>query len=300
MKVIIDTDCGVDDAFAILFGLESYDVIAITCVSGNSYVDNVCNNVGVVTDLVGKHIPIYRGSKNFILSDWNTSLAWAGHGDDGLGGIGLKSNQLPEEESAIDALIRLSKEHDDISLITLGPLTNIAIACLIDPNFPKRIKSFTIMGGAHQCKGNVKMATEFNIDCDPEAAKICLNKFPMTRMVTWETCYKCSFDWAWYDSLKKTKYTEFIKNIFNKLDPLLREYGYNLIVCDLIAMTSYLTESEEKSYDIYCDIELTGQHTRGSTVFAWNTEDIRKPNCRIVKINMDKVYSLVENVLYKC
>lgn len=299
MKIIIDTDCGVDDAFALIFGIETYEVIAITCVSGNTHIDNVCQNVGVIIELMGKkNIPFYRGCENFILSNWDSSISYEGHGTDGLGDANLQSNLVPEEENAVNALIRLTKEHNDVHLITLGPLTNVATACLIDSDFPKRVQSFTIMGGAHQCKGNIKLASEFNIDCDPEAAKICLNKFPMTRMVTWETGFKCSFDWSWYDNLKNTKYTEFIKKISNKLEGLLRGPGYNFIVCDLIAMVSYLAESE-KSYDIYCDIELWGKHTRGSTVFSWKKEDTRKPNCRIIKIDMDKVYSLVEEVLYK-
>ncbi len=213
-----------------------------------------------------------------------------------MGDVGLKSSLKVEEENAVTALIRLTKENDDIHLITLGPLTNVATACLIDQDFPKRVKSFTIMGGAHQCKGNTKLASEFNIDCDPEAAKVCLNKFLMTRMITWETGYKSGFDWSWYDNLKKTKYSEFIKKISGKLESLLRENGYNFIVCDLIAMVSYLAKSD-RSYDIYCDIELAGKHTRGSTVFSWNKEDTRKPNCRIVKIDMDKVYEVVEKVI---
>lgn len=298
MKVIIDTDGGCDDAFALIFGLESYQVIAITCVSGNTQVDQVCNNIGVVLELTNQpNIPYYRGCENFILSDWNQSLSWEGHGTDGLGDTHLTTSLKPQSENAVNALIRLSQEHDDLHLITLGPLTNVATACLIDSNFPNRIKSFTVMGGAHQCKGNTNFASEFNINCDPEAAKICLNKFPMTRMITWETSFKCGFNWSWYDNLTKTKYTDFIKNISHKSEVLTRNSDSNFIVCDLIAIMSHLTESE-KSYDIYCDIELWGKHTRGATVFSWNKEDTRKPNCRIIKINMDKVYQLTEQVLY--
>ena len=295
MKLIIDTDGGVDDAFALIFALESYDVLGITCVSGNIFVDRVCNNVGVVLDLCDKKVPFYKGAENFILSDWKQP-EYLGHGLDGLGDTNMVSDKQPEDEKAVDALIRLTKEHDDVHIICIGPLTNVALACLIDDDFPNRVKSFTVMGGAHQCKGNTGLASEFNIHCDPEAAQICLDKFKMTRMITWETCYKCAFSWYWYNNLKGSKYIDFIKKINKKYFSLENKNNSRFIVPDLIAMLSYWAESE-KSYEIDCKIELNGTHTRGATVFNWL--DSENKNVRIVKMDMEKIYELVDNILYR-
>ena len=294
MRVIIDTDCGVDDAFALIAALELYDVVGITCVSGNVFVDDVVNNIGVVLELVGKtNVPFFKGAEHFILNGWKPS-SYLGHGKDGLGDSDMKSNLKPQNESAVNALIRLTKEYDDINLIAIGPLTNVALACLIDPDLPNRVKSFTVMGGAHQCKGNISLASEFNINCDPEAAKICIDRFSMTRMLTWETSYKCHIPWDIWTQITKsdTKYAKFLTAISNKL----LEYKYpGYIACDLVAVLSYQAEDENRSTELFCDIELTGSLTRGATIFDWNNN--KKPNIILLKINHNKMLNLINQII---
>ena len=295
MKLIIDTDCGVDDAFALIAALKLYNVIAITCVSGNVYIDNVVNNVGVLLELCDKpHIPFFKGSSDFILNNWQESK-YLGHGSDGLGDINMKTNLKIQDESAINALIRLTQEYDDVHIIAIGPLTNIALASLVDNDFPNRVRSFTIMGGAEECKGNVSFTSEFNIDCDPEAAKICLNKFSnvKTRMITLESSHECELPWDLWDKITKSdnKYAQFLTKISNKMLPYCKT-GY--MPYDLIAMLSYLAEDKERTKLLYCDIELSGNLTRGATIFDWR--HIREPNILLLKMNKLEIFKLIEQI----
>jgi purine nucleosidase len=298
MKLIIDTDCGVDDSLSLIYALRTFDVIGITCISGNCHIDDVVKNVAIVQDIINTNIPIYKGSSDFILSDWSSDITWSGHGTDGLGNKQSEyyndNLKQPESENAIDAIIRLTKEYDDVHLICIGPLTNIGLATLLDPTLPNRIKSFTIMGGTHQCKGNTGLASEFNIHVDPEAASICFRKY-FIRMITWETTYKNVFSWEWYNNLPKNKVTDFIKNI-NENNIKYNNNKNGLMVCDLIAMTSYITEDKDKSIDMHCVIELSGKLTRGATIYDWQYNN--NNNCRIIKINMNKVYETVNKILY--
>jgi len=299
MKVIIDTDCGVDDTFAIAAALKMYEVVAITCVSGNVHVDQAVNNVGVLLEKTGnQHIPIFRGCDNFILENWKPS-PYEGHGKDGMGNLGLKSNIKPQEESAVDALIRLSKEHE-IYLFAIGPATNVALACLIDSDFPNRVSKFTFMGGAHQCKGNTGMASEFNVHCDPEAAHICLNKFKSIDMVTWETCYKSAISWEYFKKLEESsnkgnKVNKFLVDISKNYIDLHGKVDPGFIICDMVAIMAPICEDEGRTMNMNCRVELTGKYTRGATVFDWR-ERGEGSNSRIVKIDMKKIYEFCDCV----
>jgi purine nucleosidase len=237
-------------------------------------------------------IPFFRGCENFILQDWKPSI-YKGFGENGFGDIDIKTNLKPCDESAVDALIRLSKMHNDIHLIAIGPLTNIALACLIDSDFPKRVKKITVMGGAHQCKGNTGFASEFNIHCDPEAGHICLNKFEIINMVTWETCFKCALSWDFFSKLENldNSVSRFLVAISQKYISIFGKSKPGLIVCDLIATLSLLCEDKKKSMDMFGHVELSGDHTRGATIFKWIRFDKEKRvNVRILKIDMNKIY----------
>jgi purine nucleosidase len=312
-KLVFDTDCGVDDAFGLIVALRSpeFDVVAVTCTSGNAYIDDVCKNVATVLALCGREdVPFYRGAEHFMLREWNRDICWPGHGLNGLGDAKLENELVAaaaalapdRKERAADALIRLSKEHDDLTLMAVGPLTNVAMACMLDPEFASRIHSFTIMGGAHQSKGNTGLASEFNVHCDPEAASICLRKFPMTRMITWEVTYANAFSWEWYNNLEDNKFTRFVRAIeahavaMNATNEDV-EASPGLLVCDLIAVVSYACEAE-RSLEMQCEVELSGKHTRGATIFNWQGRSNTPPNAKIIKVDQNKVYAMVEKALY--
>ena len=151
-KIIIDTDPGIDDALAILLALsarEELDVLALTTVNGNVDVEKVTKNAFKILDVAGRtDIPVYKGNRKPLMRE--NSMPADCHGDDGLGNIGVaESAGVPEEESAADFLIRkVREEKGEITLVPIGPLTNIAEAVQKDPAFVKNVKEVVIMGGA--------------------------------------------------------------------------------------------------------------------------------------------------------
>lgn len=174
-KIIIDTDPGIDDAVAILLALaakDKLDVLALTTVNGNVGIDQVTKNAFKILDVAGRaDIPVYKGNGKPLLRENDHCEEF--HGDDGLGNLDMPdSEREPENESAVDFLIRkVREEKGEITLVPIGPLTNIAEAVQRDPEFVKNVKEIVIMGGAEH-GGNMSPHAEFNFWTDPEAAKI--------------------------------------------------------------------------------------------------------------------------------
>lgn len=173
--VIIDTDPGVDDAIAILLALSAkkeLDVLALTTVNGNVGLEHVTENALKVLHLAGREdIPVYRGEA-CPLAGMNPHCEHI-HGEDGLGGARIEGvTKKEEKESAVDFLVRIARERKgELTLLPIGPLTNIARAVQKDPEFASTIREVVIMGGAI-AGGNMSPHAEFNFWMDPEAAKI--------------------------------------------------------------------------------------------------------------------------------
>lgn len=191
MRWIIDTDAGVDDAIGIGMSftpdhLRDHQVLAITTVSGNVHVSQVNVNVGAVLDVLGASVPIYAGCDRPMIEP--RAHAEEFHGPDGLGGAGLsKTARRPQPEHAAIAIGRLARQYaGEIGLITLGPLTNVALACNLDPALPERLAKLVVMGCAWQARGNQTSAAEFNIAADPESAHVVFERFPNVIVLPWE------------------------------------------------------------------------------------------------------------------
>lgn len=172
-KVIIDCDTGIDDAMALTLALRSpvMDVIGVTCVAGNAVLENVVRNTLVVVEHSGKQVPVYAGAVQPLMGKWRT--AEEAHGKDGLGDLEFAPPTLQvESEHAVDYLVRTILESSEpIQLVTLAPLTNIALALSKDPRIASRVHSIVMMAGGMD-SGNQTPAAEFNVWVDPEAADI--------------------------------------------------------------------------------------------------------------------------------
>jgi len=169
--IIIDTDPGHDDALAIMMLEKSgqFDVKAITTVCGNSTIENVTNNACFVLDLIGSQTPIYSGAKKPLKRKLIQAVV---HGKSGLAGADV-SRKEKLTRNAVEKIIEIVRKNPKkISIVVLGPQTNIAEAFLRDPKLPRLIKQLVIMGGAVTVPGNKNRVAEFNILVDPEAADI--------------------------------------------------------------------------------------------------------------------------------
>ena len=182
-RVVIDTDPGVDDAVAILLALasEEIDVLAITTVAGNVGIDKTTLNARRLVELAGRpDVVVARGAAGPLVGE----LDEAGdvHGLDGLGDLEWDEPAVPEgDEHAVDLLARLLAQ-GPLSIVAIGPLTNLALLQARHPGIESRVERLVVMGGA-SFHGNVTPAAEFNVWADPEAAaRVLAGPWPLTLM----------------------------------------------------------------------------------------------------------------------
>jgi purine nucleosidase len=172
---ILDTDTAQDDCVALIAGLldPEADLRAITMVAGNVGFDKQVRNAHMTLNVCGRlgTVPIHLGCRQPMVVPWVSAENVHGDGSGGLdmdfGGTGT------EDEHAVDALIRMTAEAPgELSIVAIGPLTNIAMAAVKDPAFVRNVKRLVIMGGSNNGRGNITAAAEFNFYVDPHAAKV--------------------------------------------------------------------------------------------------------------------------------
>jgi purine nucleosidase len=307
--MIIDTDAGVDDAQAIMMALahSGVTVEAITTVTGNVHVDHVNRNVFTVLEIMqAGDLPVYQGADMPLVPGFWEPEARV-HGEDGLGNYQGRppTQRRLEAEHAANALVRMADESPgELTLIALGPLTNIALACKLDPDFPAKIRHFTFMGGTTSGFGNTRNVTaEFNVFCDPEAALVALDAFPKATMVSWETTIKHAFAWEAYDQLAAidTPAGRFFRDTTHTTVDFLRQYsqvpGY--LLPDPLAMAVTLEPMLiHRSDHHFVTVELQGTHTRGQTVLDFMGTLGRDPNVHVVlDLDTGAVYRMFEDML---
>ncbi len=171
---MIDTDTASDDAVALMMALRAPDVevVAITTVVGNVNLEQATRNALTVVERCGASVPVYAGLHKPILRAPSDATFF--HGKDGMGDTHLPPPiRQAETEHAVDAIIRIVRQHaGEITLVTLGPLGNIAAALIRAPDIAQQVAQCYVMGGAANTIGNITPAAEYNIWCDPEAAQI--------------------------------------------------------------------------------------------------------------------------------
>ena len=288
-NIIIDTDTGVDDAQAILlaFGHKETKIEAITSVSGNVDVEKTTANVLKVLDVAGQDVPVYAGCALPIVNPpMHASFV---HGEDGLGDCGIPaSKRKPESKHAVHALIDMANaQPGELSIVALGPLTNIAVATMLDPGLPGKFKQLTIMGGAVSGKGNTHITAEFNIYFDPEAARIIFDKWPMVQVLDWETTVATGLTKENLDMLfaMGTPKADFFRKISATTLAFIKDHfkDERLFAADGLAMSVAVEPSIIKRKELrHLTIELSGEHSRGLTVVDWFGMGGKIPNAEII------------------
>lgn len=193
VRIILDTDPGIDDALALFLALASSDVQleAITTVSGNVSVDLTTRNALALLELAGRpDIPVAKGCNHPLLRQ--PVYAAYVHGGNGLGGVELpEPDRQPVGQHAIDLIIeKIMATPQEITLVAIGPLTNIALALRREPRIAQYVREVVIMGGALRVPGNVTPAAEFNVYADPQAASIVLRGGWPIRLVSLDVTTK--------------------------------------------------------------------------------------------------------------
>lgn len=316
--VIIDCDTGVDDALALLVALRApaWKVLGITCVGGNVPLAKVVRNTLVIAEHTLRDVPcsapgsvpVYRGAAVPLLAPPLT--AEYAHGSDGLGDVGFPEPQgTPAAEHAVDYLIRSFMETSEPPLlVTLAPLTNIALALLKEPQLQERIPRIVMMAGGIT-GGNTTAAAEFNVYVDPEAADIVFRSRIPKTMVSLEPIRDgallneaevakieaCSSPWCW--AMGRLLRQNLIRwaQFSGQPQPISPP--------DLAAVAVALEPELATSEKLHVAIETRGEHTRGMTLVDWRRLRHLMPNAMppnvdvVTTINTARFQALVLGTL---
>jgi purine nucleosidase len=173
--LILDVDTGIDDSLALLYAAASPDVelVAATCVAGNVDARQVAVNTQAILELAGRaDVEVALGREVPLVKALETTPET--HGPRGLGYAELPPPSRPlSERHTVDVILDTARRRPgEILLVTLGPLTNLALAVLREPSLPRLLGGYVLMGGAYGASGNTTPTTEWNVHCDPDAARI--------------------------------------------------------------------------------------------------------------------------------
>src|SRR5271156_689449 len=297
--MILDVDTGIDDAFGLLYALAqpSVRLIGVASVAGNVDLAKATRNTRAVLALAGRaDIPVWPGCAAPLLrAPEDASVI---HGATGLGYAVLpEPPQDPALTHAIDAILAAAREHaGELVLVATGPLTNIAAALLRDPELPRRLKRFVLMGGAFREPGNVTPAAEFNIWHDPEAARIVFRAFggggaaPLVAVgldVTRKTLL-VEADLAALarrcDGLPRAPaLSRFLEDSARYYFELMeKRYGArHFVMHDPLAIAAAIDPTLIVTEAIAVDVEISGELTAGMTVADWRGVWKHSPNAQV-------------------
>jgi len=286
-QLLIDTDPGVDDALAILMAHAHADVYGLTIAAGNVGLGHTVRNARTLVDLVARPTPVFAGCPTPLVRMPEEDAVHV-HGVDGLGDVGFpEPKAIVADEHAAQAILRLTREQPGLTLVALGPLTNLALAVRLDPGLPQRVSRLVIMGGAVTGLGNTgKLPAEFNIGFDPEAAHVVFEAFPAFDLVDWEVVLRHAFNddefngWLAQGDQRAT----FFEQVFGTARAFnLKRGRRGVIAADALAMAvaidpGIVTRMEQR----HVAVELDGRLTRGATVVDWTARLGKPANARIV------------------
>lgn len=273
-KFIIDTDTASDDAVALVMAANhpKIDIEAITVVAGNVPLEQGVQNALYTLNLCDKSVPVYAGAAKPLVRELST--ADHVHGKDGMSDIGLPlSGFIPKPEHAVSMIIEKIKYFpNQITLVCLGPLTNIATAISMDSSIVSLVKECVVMGGVGIGRGNVTPISEYNFWADPEAAKIVFESGIPIKMVGWDISRKFAvFNNKEVKKLKRigTELSDFCVNIQATLIDYVKKVthleGFDLP--DPIAMAIAIDKTVgTKTKKAFVSVLVNDDYSRGQSV----------------------------------
>ncbi|MDS9470705.1 nucleoside hydrolase [Sporosarcina pasteurii] len=288
-KVILDVDTGIDDAYAIIYAIESkqLDLLGITGVNGNVPIDYVMKNTKKILKLIGnEEVKAYRGASLPLLTEPNHEFRV--HGKDGIGDA-LDHITVDDEESDIfapDFMIEQAKKHKgDITFIMVGPLTNLALALRKEPRLAEWVSEVVIMGGlvTKAGMGNKLPNAEFNIFADAEAAKIVFHSGLSLKLVGLDVTHKTFLTRERMEELKGTKYYDFIVESSEVFRGFSKQ-KYGIDGCALhdpltigVAIDSSIVQTEKH----FVEVETQSELNYGQTICDFRNIWKQEPNMEV-------------------
>ena len=287
---LIDCDTGIDDALALLYacGSPEVELVGVTCVAGNVAARQVAENTLAVLELAGRpDIEVALGREVPLARALETAPET--HGPKGLGYAELAPpTRTLSERPAVDVILDAASRHaGELTVVTLGPLTNLAMAVLREPDLPRRMR-WVLMGGSYRSAGNTAPTTEWNMHVDPEAAAIALRAFgpPGRRPVALglDVTERAKLT---PDHLARLTASASDSPVVRFVDDALRFYMefhsrydgfYGAFVHDPLALAAAMDPSLIRTEAVAVEVELGGKLTTGETVTDWRRVWGREPN----------------------
>ena len=304
-RLVIDTDPGVDDAQAIMmaFAHPEAQVEAITTVAGNVSLERTTANACTILDVIEQDVPVYAGCGRPLVADpFDASFA---HGEDGLGDSGYPaSKRRVDDEHAVRALIRLANASPgELTLVAIGPLTNVALATRLDPALPTKYKRLVVMGGSIRGIGNITPAAEFNVYADPEAAAIVFDAWPGLTLVSLETALDHGLSAEQVETLLTidSPRAEFFRRVTQRRLEIVQQFlgVRGLFPSDALAMAVALEPDIVREVEArYVQVELAGQHTRGYTaVDRWGRTGHEANVNLVLGVDVGRFWELMQTMV---
>ncbi|MBR0137476.1 MAG: nucleoside hydrolase [Erysipelotrichaceae bacterium] len=285
-KFVMDCDTGTDDAVALMAAFYSpeLELLGITSVNGNVTEDNVARNNLNICEYLGQDIPVCRGAVLPLLSGYRNADS-ATHGATGLGTVELPDAKTMKfcDKIASEFLYEKAKEcNGELELLVTGPMTNIAIAIIQYPDFPKLIKHMWFMGGAIK-GGNSSPSAEFNIWVDPEAAHtVFMSGIPLT-MVGLDVTERAVMIRDDINELRAhgSKASNLSADLLDFMSRRRGRGGEDLLMHDATALAAALYPQCLTFKDYWVDAECKGEYTRGHTFADVRNRLNRTPNVSV-------------------
>ncbi len=303
-KIILLADPGIDTAYALALALfdPQLDVLAIAATAGNVRAEQATRNVHILVEhfdppkwpRLGEALPIHYDVEGTHL-----------HGPGGLGGVELQCVELhhphPSDKLIVDELHRFPGE---VTVVTLGPLTVLARAMDRDPDLPKLIQQFVILGGSHQEPGNASAVAEFHFYCDPLAARQVVRSTVPTMLVPLDLMRKTLFSPRELMELPsgESRACQLLRKIVPfGIAATAQQYrieGFHLK--DVLGVAAVALPQAFKTKPVPVEVETRGDLTRGMSVFDFRSHTSAKPNVELATdVDMKAVRGYMERIFQK-
>jgi purine nucleosidase len=276
-RILVDCDTGIDDAIALLYladlmHRDEVELTAIGSVHGNVSAATGATNTLRVLELAGHDtVPVAVGAARPLAQELH--IATDVHGIDGLGAIpAAVAAGRPVDGSAAEQLVRLARAHPgELTVLALGPLTNLGLALLIEPELPRLVREVVVMGGALDVAGNISGAAEANVWHDPEAAELVLAAGWPLVLVPLDASMSTELDADWLTRLAAADgpIPRFATDVLEYyVDFYSRWLGRrNCVIHDALAAMITVDRTIARYERSAVRVELRGEHTRGATVW---------------------------------
>jgi inosine-uridine nucleoside N-ribohydrolase len=295
VKLILDVDTGTDDAVALMLAAlhPALDLVGATTVNGNVPVDMTTENTLRVFDHIGRDVPVYRGMASpLVRPDFPVPRDTPVPGTTRVHGGYLDippARSAAQRACAVEFLIETYREAtDEIALVPVGPLTNIATALKLEPRLVDLIPEIILMGGGHYC-GNITPLAEFNVWADPEAARVVFTRgIPRLTIVPLDATHRALLTTADCDALDAlgtpagTACAAFVRRRIAGYDsdqPM--ERPGTAPVHDALCVAALIDRSVITTRRVHADVEVHGELTVGQTVFDVAARGGREPNASV-------------------